>query len=317
MSYNSKLKVYEGYIYLVTNKVNNKKYVGQTRTTILDRWYGHKHDAKRGKKTAFALALIKYGFENFIIDELEKIVANTEEELISLLNDKEIYYIKKYNSKSHNNGYNITSGGDNVSDYIKMKTFCFDLDGNFIKEFESRAEAGRFIGVRGEDVSGAILRNGSIKGLYFSNDNIFNYNKHSLMKDKRVISYDYNGNKLKEYSNCYEAAQDIQSEAGNIYNACLGIHKSNKGYIWRFDSDNFNDLPLPSKRKRIVNQYSKDGKYINTFESIKEAGETLGIRRSTISSVLSKNGASKSAGGYIWYYGSDPTQPNKSKIIKE
>lgn len=34
MAYNKELNVYEGYIYLIKNKINNHKYVGQTLQTI-------------------------------------------------------------------------------------------------------------------------------------------------------------------------------------------------------------------------------------------------------------------------------------------
>jgi group I intron endonuclease len=52
-------------IYCATNKVNGKKYVGQTRQTLPGRIRGHKYAANSNGKTVFAKAIRKYGFENF------------------------------------------------------------------------------------------------------------------------------------------------------------------------------------------------------------------------------------------------------------
>ena len=50
MSYNKLEGVYEGYIYLITNNINGKQYVGQTRNTIQKRWNGHKSSANSANK---------------------------------------------------------------------------------------------------------------------------------------------------------------------------------------------------------------------------------------------------------------------------
>lgn len=51
---------------------------------------------------------------------------------------------------------------------------------------------------------------------------------------------------------------------------------------------------------RKVNQYSKDGEIIGTFDSIKIASNATGIGKCAIQSKLS--GRSKSSGGFIWKY---------------
>lgn len=90
----------KGIIYKITNKVNNKSYIGQTRYTIEFRWKQHQH---KKDNTYFHNAIHKYGIENFSIEILEK--CNIED-----LNSKEIFYIAKYDT--FNNGYNLTIGGD-------------------------------------------------------------------------------------------------------------------------------------------------------------------------------------------------------------
>lgn len=90
----------KGYIYKITNKVNNKSYIGQTRYTVEFRWRQHIH---KKDNTYFHNALHKYGIENFTVETLEECEAN-------LLNEREIFYIAKYNTFKE--GYNLTIGGD-------------------------------------------------------------------------------------------------------------------------------------------------------------------------------------------------------------
>ena len=89
-----------GIIYKITNKVNGKSYIGQTRYTLEFRWRQHIH---KKDNTYFHNALHKYGTENFDLEILEECDVKD-------LNSKEIFYIAKYNT--FNNGYNLTIGGD-------------------------------------------------------------------------------------------------------------------------------------------------------------------------------------------------------------
>jgi group I intron endonuclease len=96
-------------VYLITNKVNGKKYVGQTIQTLKKRWSSHGSDAKRNRGPhALVHALLKYGKENFTIRTLT--VCRTREEL----NRLEKKYIVKLKTKTPN-GYNIADGGDGTA----------------------------------------------------------------------------------------------------------------------------------------------------------------------------------------------------------
>ena len=53
-------------------------------------------------------------------------------------------------------------------------------------------------------------------------------------------------------------------------------------------------------RSRQINQYTKDGSFIKTFNSEKEASELTGVKISNISCCLT--GVSKSAGNFVWRY---------------
>ena len=88
-------------IYLITNLINQKKYVGITKKTIEERWKDHIDTAyKRKKKYAIHNAINKYGPENFSIVLLEE-HENAQQEC---------YWIDHY--KTFDEGYNLTKGGD-------------------------------------------------------------------------------------------------------------------------------------------------------------------------------------------------------------
>ena len=94
-------------IYLITNKLNNKKYIGQTKQKLKSRFNGHKTKANKGSKIAFHNAIRKYGIENFEIILLEENIDNVETS-----NEREIQLIKEYNTLLPN-GYNTAKGGLN------------------------------------------------------------------------------------------------------------------------------------------------------------------------------------------------------------
>ena len=100
-----------GIIYCFTNKINNKKYIGQTINPN-QRYNAHKSNYQNSNNQEYNSllhkAFRKYGFENFDYEILSKDIDDIE-----LLNQLEIFYIKKFNTKVQN-GYNVESGGKNA-----------------------------------------------------------------------------------------------------------------------------------------------------------------------------------------------------------
>ena len=60
-------------IYLITNRVNGKTYVGQTWMTLSARWKSHNKPSSKGKCPHLFNALLKYGKENFTIEEIDSV----------------------------------------------------------------------------------------------------------------------------------------------------------------------------------------------------------------------------------------------------
>lgn len=92
-----------GSLYIITNKITNKSYVGKTYDTVYNRWTQHLSDSKRFPRRKLYASILKHGKENFIIEE----IGQYEE---SLLEELEIKLIAELDS--YKNGYNSTLGGD-------------------------------------------------------------------------------------------------------------------------------------------------------------------------------------------------------------
>lgn len=83
-------------IYLITNKINGKRYIGKTSQTIEKRWYQHCKNAEYGHDTYLYKAIRKYGADIFLV-----------ESLCEGLDEEEVKAIADYKPE-----YNMTEGGD-------------------------------------------------------------------------------------------------------------------------------------------------------------------------------------------------------------
>jgi group I intron endonuclease len=92
--------------YLITNKINNKGYVGITTRSLSRRWYEHRFVANSCGQL-LAKAIHKYGEQAFEIKPIAS--AKTLENLKEI--EKEL--IAQFNTKVPL-GYNLTNGGDGV-----------------------------------------------------------------------------------------------------------------------------------------------------------------------------------------------------------
>lgn len=99
------MKQVYGIIYLLTNKVNGKKYVGQTRKSLRRRWRGHLRSSLLEKPLLLVDEAIKeFGSSNFSLRGLCHCYT------FERLNYKEAFWINKLSSRSPH-GYNVRSGG--------------------------------------------------------------------------------------------------------------------------------------------------------------------------------------------------------------
>ena len=99
-----------GVIYKITNTLNGKSYVGQTRQKLNRRISGHKSSKK---KFGVDAAIAKYGWENFTAEVIEECP-------VEQLNAREIFWIATLGTKTPN-GYNLTDGGEGKAPSLETR----------------------------------------------------------------------------------------------------------------------------------------------------------------------------------------------------
>lgn len=100
----------KGGIYLFTNLVNNKHYVGQA-ICLRKRLRSHLGNIIHNRyDNPLYRAINKYGIDNFDISIIELLDIEDKKLLRKTLDDLEVLYIEKYDS--YKNGYNQTKGAD-------------------------------------------------------------------------------------------------------------------------------------------------------------------------------------------------------------
>lgn len=127
ISWEERIKMTIG-IYKYENKLNNKIYIGQSRS-IEDRFTGHLYEAKHQPRSRIDSAIKKYGISNFSIEIIEEC---SEEEL----DDKEKFWIAFYDS--YNNGYNDTPGGKSCPGENHPRAFLTNEDVYDIREMYAK-----------------------------------------------------------------------------------------------------------------------------------------------------------------------------------
>lgn len=102
-----------GIVYCATNKVNGKRYVGQTTSTLKRRW--SMHCCPGGNCKSFSGAIQKYGKHSFDIVEI------ASAETLDELNEKEEYFISLFKTSDRLYGYNLRPGGNSSKPSAESK----------------------------------------------------------------------------------------------------------------------------------------------------------------------------------------------------
>lgn len=286
-----------GYIYIITNKVNGKNYIGQTRTRVERRWHDHfKPSAQR--KSCLARAIYKHGKANFKKEVLEIICADSKQELSDKLNEREIYFIAKYESNVMSKGYNLTSGGNQcfLSEITKQKialTKIGSKNPNYGKKTTEQAKERRKITmeIRGgfkHTADSKIKASLSKKGV-----NNPNYGKVYTAYEKLQMS---EKSKARNFKHTAESKLKMITTRENNKTSQTIINYSNSKL--GIKNPMYGKSGLLSPVAKAVSQFDRLGNFIAEYETATTAARITGISQKNISSCCT--GGLKSAGGYIW-----------------
>lgn len=139
-----------------------------------------------------------------------------------------------------------------------------------------------------------------------------------LEDEKKVICV----NSKTIFNSISDAARITNQDLQNISNVCkhkrnyCGVDQNGNPLVWRFleeynPNEDISNIKINTRNGVQVNQYTLNDIYLNTFKNIAFAEEYTNTKN--ISSCCRKK--RNSSNGFKWFYASDPSQPDKSKII--
>jgi predicted GIY-YIG superfamily endonuclease len=308
-------------IYKITNP-KGKIYIGQS--IDIERRFKEYKKLTCKKQPKLYNSLQKYGVENHKFHIIEEC-------FIEQLNEKETYWKKYYLIQFKEDWNNILfcnlydNGGGPLSKETKLKmsisasgkpknhghkisitkmkkVFQYDLNCNFIREFNSVKEAAEYLGVgHGTIISNCCNKSKKNKTAYgyiwkWKDDKSdFSWNIERSSKNIKIFQYDLLGNFIKEYSSVYEASTFLNLDKGTI---SLCINKKRKTCGGYYFTNIFYET-LPFEIYVICQSDIKDN-IINYFTSPTEAEYCLrGKNSDNIASCC--RGRSQTAYGYKWF----------------
>lgn len=291
--------IIRGIIYKRTSP-ENKCYIGQTldETSRNYNWNDTKH---RYAGIKINEAREKFGSENFKYEVLFEIRSFNREEVISILNEKEIYFIKLFDS--FNNGYNSNSGGS--ASYLNNKledrpVIQLSYGFKFIRYWDSIQSAAEFYNTRPCNIHQCCRRDktkiatSGYRWIYVEDYEEYKDNLSSfLLTPKCNRSGLVQMTKDGEFIKYWEVAMRVEEELGlslaHISDCCSGKRRQCGGFRWMYLSDwemcDGNPEPVDfdhtKKSKRIV-QFRLNGEFMKIWRSAKDAARTFNLKSRTI-----------------------------------
>ena len=304
-------------IYAITNRLNGKKYVGQTARPLARRINEHTNS-----DYPIGHAIRKYGINNFDVEVLAE--GATIEELCEL----ERLYIAAFQSNAPDHGYNLTEGGEHIAGWHHTEqgraNISAALSGKPFTEEHKEALRQANLGANNPMYGKHLTEEHKAKlsvALSGSNNPLYGIPRTDEVKAK--ISATKKNNPIREesmakiraatsipvlceqtgviYPSVTEAAKAIGVSRPAVAYVCHGKTKSIKGLTFKFVD--------PDRAQMIGDRLNENRESMNTtavvcietgvvYPSMIAAAESIGLKPSNISSVCT--GRSKTAGGYHW-----------------
>ena len=257
-------------IYKFQNKITCQVYIGQS-TNLEERYRKHIRDGNLYNTNKFYKAVEQWGWDNFsyeVIELCDRNELNDREKFWINYYDsfRHGYNMTKGGSNKYSVDekkiYNLYDSGLNpkeISDelqiglttvykylscYSKFKkskngkiVYQYNLNGQFVKAWESRAEAERSLKIAENSIE-KVLANKRISagGFLWSEEKIENFIPQNLPYIiKPILQYDLNDNLINEFSNAKEAALYCgKKDSSAIRKVCKGKMNTAYGYKWKY-----------------------------------------------------------------------------------
>ena len=276
----------EGEVYLIENKINGHKYVGQTLNGWKNRFRLHITESKKFPERPLYRAFNKYGIKNFKVRVLQTCDS-------SILDEREVYWIDFFDTFKDSQHYNCTRGGEGgeVDEKTRKR----------ISEMMKEVPRGEKWEKSMSDSLKAKFDSGEKWGFMAGN---YDTSSHAKRRVKAIPVLNPSGNVLqwgnKPLSNEVLIFDSITEAADKVKGKVCNISRALKegwvayGYKWeRIDK-------TPNSRK-VYGIHKDTGERTKTFPSIKAAARNWGKRDSGLRNALEEQGV-KSFMRHYWFY---------------
>jgi len=286
-----------GVIYKLTSP-SGKIYVGKTYN-LRKRINAHKCTAKKDKNYHLINSIKKHGWDSHILE----IIENIEDDL---LNEREIYWIKEFNTYYQDSefGMNMTRGGDgqrnpwiNDIERREKQSERFSSEGNPFYGHKHTQETKNIISEKASKrnkESGRIVPEWGAK-------------KGRLAIMRACIVYGNDGCFIGEYDSLTNCANNLSIGLSTVKDSVLYGSWIDGRYLVRYKLSDEYPLRMEVKEiktktvKRAIRSISPDG-LEKLYPSAKEASDELGIPKTTINRAAQYNNGKAIRSGHVFFY---------------
>lgn len=300
-------------VYLTTNVVNNKIYVGvhgTTDSTIFDGYIGNSiniftsNPELKNPKIPFHKAVKKYGYNAFK-RAIIKVFDNEQDALdleAEIVNEE---FIKRTDT------YNVTLGGG-MPPLLNKIVYQYDFEGNFVKEWNSLTSAGKYYNSSPCSIGkAALFKRTSCNSFWsfykFDKLDIKEYKKYS--PEKPVYIYNEFGLYEMSFNSMSDCAAFLNDNISHIQRSIKTGVKT-KGYYISLDLVSEYIKPNTKRLSGMIHQYDLEGNYIQSFSKPSDLKARLNIDTKGINNSIRLNESYK---GFLWVRGEkvDKLEPHK------
>lgn len=305
-------------VYLTTNKINGKIYVGVHNTDnpeVFDHYLGegafdNKPSSYNKAKCHFHQAIMKYGVSNFYRQTL-RVFDTLEEALIMEADIVNEEFVKRSDT------YNMIVGGGCPPLHNKI-VYQFDLDGNLIKKWDSIKSIIDKYKCNDARIRMCIKDKRSFDNFYWNFEDCINVEEYRLSARGYIFQYDKLGNIINSFENATIASVKLGINRDAISNSVYDRTLCHGFYFLRADDDIKVLLYEKSNKKSAhivsIYRYSLDGKFEKEYKSVAEACKDTKSCSGNILRAIKNN---RTASGYRWsYIKSDIIKPYSSEDLK-
>lgn len=254
-------------VYKTTNLKNGFIYIGVHGTedpNVFDGYLGNgcyinKPNTYKYSKTNFQIAINEFGVSNFRRETLY--IYDTPEEAYAMEAE-----IVNYNFLARPDVYNMILGGYGALN--KIEIYQYDLNGNYIKTFESISEAERETGKT--NIWRSMLLKTKSGDFYYNTDKLdkIDLTKYNKVIPQEVYCYSVNGgNLINEYKSISKAAEDTNKTIIEVSRSAKLGYRVGEYQFCFVKADTYDKAKKIYINNRPVHKYSKEGIYLKSYNT--------------------------------------------------